>query len=230
MPISIICPGCHGRFQVSEKFAGKQGPCPKCKALINIPKLEDEVKIHAPAESGGIKDSKGRPVLKPIERKATKFSTTLVTAIGASVLVTVGVAWIVGKASSQETGQADISPLILGVGALALSIPLVLGGYSVLRNDELESYTGNELWIRAALCGVCYAALWGAYALLSAYRVIPEEQNAQVWMFVGPPFVLAGASVAFLSLDLEFSSAALHFAFYLIVCVLLRLVMGLNAV
>ena len=29
MPIRVTCTGCHARFDVSEKFAGKEGPVPK---------------------------------------------------------------------------------------------------------------------------------------------------------------------------------------------------------
>ena len=74
MAILVVCPTCKSRFQVSEKFAGKQGPCPKCKAVITIPRVEDEVKIHAPEEYAGggsvaAKDASGRAVLKPISRQ-----------------------------------------------------------------------------------------------------------------------------------------------------------------
>ena len=37
MPIPVICPGCKASFRVSDKFAGKTGPCPKCKTTIKIP-------------------------------------------------------------------------------------------------------------------------------------------------------------------------------------------------
>src|SRR6476661_3159539 len=30
MAIAVVCPSCHARFQVQDKFAGKEGPCPKC--------------------------------------------------------------------------------------------------------------------------------------------------------------------------------------------------------
>ena len=56
MPINVTCPGCLKRFSVADKFAGKKGPCPKCKKIITIPKKEDEVVIHAPehSEAGAI--------------------------------------------------------------------------------------------------------------------------------------------------------------------------------
>ena len=60
MPISVVCPSCKARFNVSEKFAGQKGPCPKCKQPIVIPAVQEEVKVHVPEQfqSGG-KDSKG---------------------------------------------------------------------------------------------------------------------------------------------------------------------------
>src|SRR5690242_13692422 len=57
--IAVVCPSCHARFQVSEKFAGKEGPCPKCKQKITVPALGEEVKIHGPEEYEGAKDAKG---------------------------------------------------------------------------------------------------------------------------------------------------------------------------
>ena len=46
MAIDVICPGCHKRFQVSDQYAGQKGPCPGCKTIIEIPKLEDVVVVH----------------------------------------------------------------------------------------------------------------------------------------------------------------------------------------
>ncbi|MCA9246062.1 MAG: hypothetical protein KDA42_03075, partial [Planctomycetales bacterium] len=78
MPIHVICPGCHARFSVSEKFAGKKGPCPKCKKEIQVPAATEEVKIHAPEHSEvGAKSAGGKLVLKPIERQETKVKPVL---------------------------------------------------------------------------------------------------------------------------------------------------------
>ncbi len=94
MPIPVICPSCKGRFQVSEKFAGKQGPCPKCKFTISIPKLDEQVKIHAPEEfsgPGGVaaKDAQGRAVLKPIAREKSRIQPIVLIAAAAAALVAV---------------------------------------------------------------------------------------------------------------------------------------------
>jgi len=227
MPISIICPGCHARFQVSEKFAGKQGPCPKCKTVINIPKVEEQVKIHAPEDygGGGATDTKGQPVLKPIAREETRLSPNLTVAIVAGSLVTLGLAWMIGRTSRDETtGAVNVSQVVLGVGASALAIPLVLAAYAFLRDDELEPYRGMELWIRSAICAAIYAGLWGAEAVVMHYM---KEPGAQFWIYAGPPFFILGGGAALACLDLEFGTAVLHYAFYLGVTVLLRVVMQL---
>ncbi len=125
MAISIICPGCHSRFQVNDKFAGKQGPCPKCKTLINIPKAGEEVKIHAPADFAGTaaKDQSGRPVFKPIARQGTELRPQWAAAVGAGVLVTLGAAWMIGRAAVQEDGTVAVSDFLLGVGAWCSPCP-----------------------------------------------------------------------------------------------------------
>ena len=46
MAIDVICTGCHKRFQVSDQYAGQKGPCPGCKTMIEIPRLEDVVVVH----------------------------------------------------------------------------------------------------------------------------------------------------------------------------------------
>ena len=48
MPIRVTCSSCHARFNVSDQFAGKEGPCPKCKTMIKIPDKEEEVVIAVP--------------------------------------------------------------------------------------------------------------------------------------------------------------------------------------
>src|SRR6185436_17408582 len=85
MPISVVCPGCKKRFSVSEKFAGQKGPCPSCKAVIQIPDKAEEVVIHAPEEAGP-KDSKGKTVLKPILREETRFDPKIAIGIAVAVI------------------------------------------------------------------------------------------------------------------------------------------------
>lgn len=221
MPISVVCSGCKTRFEVSEKFAGKQGPCPKCKALIKIPEvLAEEVKIHVPeAFASGGKDRKGRAITKPIPRVDSKVRPGVVAAIIVGSVLALAVA-LVGR------GLGDGAKVgLIAVGLLLVGPPLAVGGYFFLRNDELEPYQGKELWIRAALCSLGYAVLWGVYWYLKAQTGIPSDMYQ--WVFVAPIFVAAGGGLSLAAFDLDYGSASLHYCFYLIVTLLLRAAIGL---
>ncbi len=156
MPLNIVCPGCKKRFTVSEKFAGQKGPCPKCKAEIEIPALEDQVVVHAP-ESETLKDSKGRSVSKPILREEMKFSPKVAIGVGVVVLVVLILAFILRRGPDSD----PIPNIIPFLGAVLFAPPLVFAGYTFLRNDELEPYRGKDLWIRVSACAASYGELIG---------------------------------------------------------------------
>jgi hypothetical protein len=230
MPINITCPGCKKRFAVSEKYAGQKGPCPSCKTVIEIPKEEEQVVIHAP-EAAGPKDSKGAAVTKPIARTETRFDPQVAIGIGAAVLVVFVIAWIVGASyKPKEKGKpSQIPPALQLLAAFALAPPLALAGYTFLRNDELEPYRGKELWIRVVACGAVYAVLWGIYAALPWILGMDSGFETVQLAYIVPPFVAAGAFAALASLELDFLTGAIHYGLYLIVTVLLRVVGQMNA-
>jgi hypothetical protein len=217
MPISVVCPGCKARFNVSDKFAGKKGPCPKCKTVLTIPAPAEEVKIHVPEEfaSGG-KDSKGRAVGKPIPRSESKLQPVLITAIVAVVLGSLGIS-LAARALNDKTA-------LIIVGLACLSPAVAVGGYSFLREEELEPYRGVELWIRATICGVVYAILWGVYLYIRPY--LPGELYQ--WLLVAPPIIGVGALAALSTFDLDYGSGALHYCFYLLMTFILASAMGLS--
>jgi hypothetical protein len=219
MSILIICPGCRAQFRVGDQNAGKQGPCPKCKVLITVPKPE-EVKIHVPEEfSSGGKTLKGQLVTKPIAREKTKLSPVVAVAIGGGVLVGLIIAWILGDLIAGNL-------IVSGAATLVVSFPLVLAAYLVLRDDELEPYRGMVLWIRVSICSVIYAALWAGFIF------VPDDFRAQgmYWLFIAPPFVLLGTATAWAALDLSPENAALHYTFYVLMTLLLRWLTGMPAV
>lgn len=220
MAINVTCPGCHKRFTVSDQYAGKQGPCPACKAQITIPAKADEVVIHAP-EQFGPKDKGGRQVLKPIIRSETTVSPVAATIVGSLIFIVlvaaVGFRFVTGGPSSW----------ILGAGALVMAPLLALAGYTFLRDAELEPHRGKELWIRVTICSVVYAILWGVYALVPLYLKVDQLEYFHL-VFVIPPFVFVGAFAAYAALDLEPASAAIHYSMYVVVTVALCLIMGVN--
>ena len=220
MAIQVTCPGCHKRFQVSDKYAGQKGPCPNCKSVIQIPLKSEEVVVHAPEEFGP-KDAKGVGVLKPIARKETRFSTTAAILIGTGVLVVLGLAF------AMRGVEKSFYIWILSAGAVLLGPVLAYAGYTFLRNEELEPHRGTPLLVRSLICGLAYAALWGVFALFVQYFNEGEQVELFQMLFVAPVVVAIGGGIAFVTLDLDYGTGLIHYAFYLLVTIILRLLMGL---
>lgn len=224
MPIAVLCPGCKARFTVADKFAGKKGPCPKCKAVITVPEVAaEEVKIHAPEEfaSGG-KDVAGHATTKPIARKEAKITVPSV-----AILAAVCLAVAVGAVALRFSGlNANLA--ILAAGLAVISPALTAAGYTFLRDAELEPYRGQALWIRAAICALVYCLLWATYIPLVQFEVLSGE--TWQWLFVAPVVMGLGGLAAFASFDIDYSNGVFHAVFYFLVTLLLRWMAGLPPV
>ncbi len=199
MPIQVTCAKCLTRFSVNEKFAGKKGPCPKCKAEITIPTLAEQVVIHAPTD-GAPKDSTGASVLKPIKRKdAVIGKRDIAIAVGAVVgAVLLAVAF-------RFTGGTPIIARVLV--AIVIAPPLVWLGYAITRDAELEPYRGNELWSRVGIVSAIFAALWLVYVFLGPYVVDVDHASDMGMMGAGITLVIMlglGAIAAMAAFELEF--------------------------
>jgi hypothetical protein len=230
MPINVTCPGCHKRFTVAEKYAGKKGPCPNCKAEIEIPKLEDQVVIHAPehSEAGAIGKG-GRHTLKTYKRQDTKFRPLMFAAVAGVVLLTLLVALLLRGVSLDP----NTSNIVLALGAIVLGPPLAWAGYTFLRDDEFEGYQGAKLAVRAVACGLVYALLWGVYMfvggqLFGSDALAKGLQIYEMGILAGLALGI-GTLAAYVALDLDPGSGFFHVAMYFAVTVLLRLVAGLAA-
>ncbi len=219
MAISVVCSGCKKRFRVSDQFAGKTGPCPHCKTPIKIPEKGPEVKVHAPEEfeSGG-RGQSGQLLIKPIARRYVRWNPVVTAGIVGAVLCTVAIAYLGG------TFFRD-SLLVRLIGIMLVSPPLVIGGYMVLHDDELEPYTGKSLYVRGAICAAVYIILWGLFGYIAAPLLTGELWN---WFFVTPPFLFIGALAGFATLDLDFGSALVQYGFYLLVTIIVRWLAGMG--
>ena len=86
MPIPVVCPGCKARFTVSDQFAGRTGPCPKCKQPLKVPTpAAKAVVIHEPEAPVASSTGTGKAPTAPIKRrdKAVPIRAFLLTAGGA---------------------------------------------------------------------------------------------------------------------------------------------------
>jgi hypothetical protein len=222
MSIIVVCRNCLQRFKVSDKFAGKKGPCPKCKKILRVPLKDEEVKIHTAEHSEqAAKGKSGELVLEPVSREQTQLSWWLLGFVGILVLGAVVLA-LTFQGAAESTKS-----LLACSGVVLLAPPLAIVGYWFLRNADLESYTGLWLWIRTGICCLVYILCWAVYGFL-----VPGEWTDELWKwaFLGPVFGVVGATAAFACYDLDYSSGFFHFAFYVGVTTLLGMLMGLPVV
>lgn len=247
MPIPVVCPGCKASFNVSDKFAGKQGPCPKCKTVISIPKPDpakkpvEEVKIGEPEPAAGGKSKTGRPSTKPLLRTDLKLSPVAIGAIVGVILALFVAAYFArGFVMSPYplTGEQQLLPelkgpydsqilrgyVLRGVGLLLVALPIVWAGYQVLRDDELEPYRGRSLYMRIGVCVFVYLLLWGVYA------VIPADYTSAwyMWLVMAPPLLAVGFAAAYFCFDFDPTSALTHFLSFAVVTLLLGMTAGLT--
>ena len=226
MAINVTCPSCLKRFNVADEHAGKTGPCPACKKPITIPKLEEQVVIHAPKPEGPT-DSKGRSVLKTVKRKDAAFDPLIATGVGGIVLLTLLAAFMLrGNPAANEW------PALAG-GSLLLGPLVAWAGYGFLRDSDLEPFRGGTLWLRAAIAGAVFALSWFVYYYVAGHLGDSDWQvtGLDPWQMVLAGGIAVGVATfgSFVSLDLEPFMAFFHCSLYFIVTVLLRVVMALPA-
>ena len=229
MSIQVTCPGCLKRFSVDDKFAGRQGPCPKCKALITIPKPGEEVVIHVPEHSeAGAVGAGGLHSLKTFRKKDAKFRPIVLVVVLGAALVVLLLAVLV-------RGLILENWLVPGLATVLLGPPCAWAGYTFLRDPELEPYGGVELWIRVTVCGLVFALLWGVYLFVGEqlfadkdFRTTLQLQTYQMLILFAVVLGL-GTFAGYVAFDLDSFNAFFNCALFFTVTALLRVVAGLPA-
>ncbi|HEX3601691.1 MAG TPA: hypothetical protein VHU84_16175 [Lacipirellulaceae bacterium] len=230
MPIPVTCPGCLKRFSVADKFAGKQGPCPNCKKTITIPKLEEQVVIHAPdhSESGAV-GAGGRHALKTYKRTDSKFKPLVFTSVVGFVLVAILIALVIRSSGPPEVWLKTLAAVMLGP-------PIAWAGYTFLRDPELEAYQGTSHALRALACGLAFALMWAVYWFIAYHWAGPDgltnpKKGLEIYQLVLLCAIVVGIGTfaAFASFDLDPGSAFFLCAMYFAVTVVLRLIAHLPA-
>lgn len=226
MPIQVTCPKCYKRFQVSDKFAGKTGPCPNCKEQIKVPDKSEEVVIHAP-EDGAPKDRSGQSVLKPLKREETDVTRKGMLITGGAVLVAILLAVVVRSMALE--GGALLAVKI--IGALVLAPPLIWSGYSFARDSELAPYTGSELRNRVLIMSAILPALWLIYAFVPSYVLDLQTASEMSYITFGVAFSVMlglGALASVGTFELEFLNGLAHAGLYFLVTFALALISGIQ--
>jgi len=220
MPIQVLCSGCKARFSVSDQFAGRTGPCPKCKKPIKIPVPEvKSITIHEPEAPVTTSSGSGKIPTAPIVRKEKPISTMAVVFVAAGAAFAMICALLVRLAF--KAGEAPT--WLLAAAALAVAFPCVLIGYRIARDREIEPHRGRALVVRCLICAAVYAAIWG---IRSFVPITMTTDDMWKWLFVGPLFCGVGALAALATLDLDWPAGVAHFSLYMLFTALLRWLAG----
>lgn len=219
MPIQVVCSGCKSRFSVSDQFAGRTGPCPKCKKPISVPAAPVKaVVIHEPEAPVASSAGTGRVPTAPIVSREKPLSRLVIAAVAGGAVVA-----LLAALAARFTWGPGLAPAwFLALGAAALALPCVLVGYAIARERELEPYRGRPLFLRALICAAVYALLWGVRGF------IPAEMTTEMWqwLYIAPLFFGAGALASLATLDLEWAAAVAHYSLYVLCTSALRWVAG----
>jgi hypothetical protein len=223
MAISVVCQKCRTRFNVSDKFAGQTGPCPKCKNPITIPKSNATVTIHEPAKPATSSQS-GQMPTAPIVFEEKPVSPVVITLVVGGLLMLFLAAFAAGRLFRTPDGVVNIPTWLLAVTAGAVALPTTRIGYAMFRDKELEAYSGQSLYLRLLICSLVYAGLWWVRSFLGA------ELELWQWTFVIPFFLFTGGLAAVTSLDLEWESGVGHYALYVFLTAFMRYLAGFPAI
>jgi len=219
MPIPVVCPGCKSRFSVSDKFAGKTGPCPKCKQPISVPKpAATQVVVHEPEPVTPTAPGEV-PLTIPFLRQEKPVGGPAWALLAAGTVATLVAAWAVGRAWRPAPPPEGL----LAAGGFVVAIPCVALAYAAIRDRELEPYRGRSFAVRVLVCAAVYGGIWLAKGML------PAEATAEMWqwIYLGPLLAFPGALAAFAAFDLDWGPATLHFSLYVIATATLRWLAGL---
>ena len=210
MPIPVTCPGCLKRFSVADKFAGKQGPCPSCKKTITIPKLEEQVVIHARSFRSRARRSRRTPRTQNVQKVGHEVS-----AVGVHGCHRLRAGRAPHCARNSQFGPAGVLAQVLG--AIMLGPPLAWAGYTFLRDPELEAHHGGQTIDHSLNClRPRLRSSLGVFVFLGA-RFFGDDalkKGLEIWQMIVLilPIFCTGTLAAYASFDLDPGSAFFHCA------------------
>ncbi len=200
------------QFEVSDRFAGKKGPCPKCGHIIEIPKAN--VTIVSPDEL--VVDGKkvqNPDHVRPIEQKSYSFTASAVIVNLAVLTAVLAVALVF------HFVHAPFLAVPVGIAlVLAVAYPLMKYGYMTFRDpNDLEIFLGGQLGKKSILGAAVLLALWLVYELVLLYM----NPGGMALAYLIPVAVFA-AFVPVVIFDMDFSDSLAVAVVFLLAVILLR--------
>ena len=209
MAIDVICSGCFKRFQVSDQFAGRSGPCPGCKTIISIPTLDDQVIIEEPDYKPGTAGAHTK--IDGISRRVGVFQRLEITILCALF----GCSTIIGIASrlfesDSAVGLTLTTGALFAVGIVLSSVGSCLLGYGVLKDSEIESFDRRTTIIRSIIGGVIYFLI--AAVFVSTTLIVDPHDTSRVMILTVVGFACSAIAsfVPMVLYEMEMMQGVLH--------------------
>ena len=222
MPLHVICPGCLKQFQVGERFAGMQGPCPSCRTIIPIPKESVKIQGNDDVESGwaGSKTEKKQRILaRPLPRLDLEWDPARAKYYVIAVFGVLVLAFLVGAVPM----YAAVRSLLAALGLCLVAFPLTLFGYQALRDrEQIFAFTGKELYYRAGIVAAGYVILWLGFE----YCLVATRADIFVSCLYLAAFAVLAVLLTHPLLLMKMPDALLHFCLFGFSVVLLRFLVG----
>ena len=217
MSLHVICSGCLKRFQVGERFAGMQGPCPNCGTVIVIPK--ESVKLHGTEDTGPEQKKQQRRVIRTIPRFDLEFDPVQAKYYVSGVFGVLLVTFLLGCMPM----YAFFRSLLGTLGLCLIAFPLALFGYQALRDrEQIFAFTGEELYRRAGITAAGYVILWFGFE----YCLAATQADGLIAWFYLAAFATLATLLAHPILEMKMPDAFLHYWLFGFSVVLLRFLIG----
>ena len=219
MPLHVICSGCLKRFQVGDRFAGMQGPCPNCGTIIDIPR--ESVKMQGDDDAEWTKKEKRKAALRPISHIGIEFDPVKTRYYALGVLGVLLLTFLLGCIPMYAALRSFLGIL----GLCPIVFPLVLFGYQTLRDrEQMFAFSGEELYRRAGIVAAGYVILWCLFEYFLA--AMPADVFVS-WLYLSA-FVVLAVLLVHLILAMKTWNAFLHYCLFGFSVILLRFLIGLG--
>ena len=211
MSIDVICSGCLKRFQVSDEFGGRSGPCPGCKTIIAIPKLEDQVVIEEPEHKAG--SAGAHTKIDGITRRPGFFQRFEIIML-CSLFMAAAIVAVLANVL-QGDSIATLTPTtatLFALGLILLSLASSLLGYGVLKNPEIEAFDRHKTILRAAITAAIYFLFATSFIAVSLMLPHSDPSRTMILSIVGIACFSIASFAPMALFELEMTQGALHVA------------------
>ena len=210
MAIDVICPGCLKQFKVSDQFGGRSGPCPGCKTIISIPKLEDQLVIEEPEQKAGSPGAHTK--IDGIRRRAGIFQRLEVVTLCSLFTVVAVIAVVIRILQTDPVTRLNgPTGILFGFGLILLSLGSSALGYGVLKDAEIAAFARRTIIIRSIITGGIYFVIASGF-ITATLLFTQDDPRTLILAVIGVACFSIASFAPMVFFEMELIQGALHVA------------------